>query len=142
MDVYTPADLAKRWHCTPRQVQDLVKDGKLKGFYVRRLLRVKEADVEAFEQSGAAIPGQVGRGFIYFVKAGPFIKIGFATDVDKRAKSLATACPYPIEVIHTQLGSIKDESELHRRFAHLRAQGEWFRHEAELADFISEKTDK
>lgn len=66
---------------------------------------------------------------VYFIKPigmdGP-IKIGFSKNPERRMKSFATWCPFPLEIICTAPGVAHDEGRLHRRFANLHTHGEWF----------------
>ena len=74
---------------------------------------------------------------VYFLKAGPFIKIGKATySPALRVRELQTGCPYPIEVLNFVPGDIAMERKFHKRFAHCRAHGEWFHASASLLSFI------
>lgn len=76
---------------------------------------------------------------VYFLRAGEFIKIGKATgSPDSRIAQLKTGCPFPIEVVGTMAGGFDEERALHRRFAAIRAHGEWFHATPELIDFIAE----
>jgi len=77
--------------------------------------------------------------FVYFLSAGPFVKIGKATgSPDARIRDLQTGCPYPIRLVAHVCGGLREEQTLHQRFASLRTHGEWFRHEGELAQYIQE----
>lgn len=70
---------------------------------------------------------------VYFLEAGPFIKIGRAKiSPTKRIRQLQTGCPYPIKLLLWLPGGSDLERRCHRRFAHLRAQGEWFHRTPEL----------
>lgn len=83
------------------------------------------------------IPGLTGT-CVYFLRAGPFIKIGKATgSPTTRVRELQTGCPYPITIIASVCGGLKEEFELHRRFGSYRAHGEWFRDEGELAEYVA-----
>lgn len=74
---------------------------------------------------------------IYFLSAGPFIKIGKATGrADTRVSQLQTGCPYKIEILGAIPGSYPLEARLHRKFRHLHAHGEWFRDEPDLRAHI------
>lgn len=73
---------------------------------------------------------------VYFVRTRERIKIGMSTNVDERLKALSTMCPTPLELLAVVEGAHAEESQLHRRFAHLRLHGEWFRAETELLAFI------
>lgn len=75
---------------------------------------------------------------VYFMVAGPFVKIGYSIDPEKRRAELQTGCPFPIEIAAAIPGRIADEYRLHARFSDLRvrADGEWFHHSGELARYI------
>jgi hypothetical protein len=58
-----------------------------------------------------------------------------------RVSSLQIGCPVPLIVLGTvESGesAIADENSLHRQFDHLHYQGEWFRAEPELLQYIKE----
>ena len=75
--------------------------------------------------------------YVYFLGAGPFVKIGKATGHPAaRIADLRTGCPFPITLIASITGGLKEEFALHKRFAEYRAHGEWFRHEGALAEHI------
>ncbi|MBV9385782.1 MAG: GIY-YIG nuclease family protein [Chroococcidiopsidaceae cyanobacterium CP_BM_ER_R8_30] len=91
--------------------------------------------------AGEAISGSSA--FIYFVLNADSnaIKIGMAKDLDQRLKSLQTSSPARLQLIKVvQLANVKEaaecETKLHRKFAHLRLSGEWFKAEKELFDHI------
>lgn len=72
---------------------------------------------------------------IYFIEAmgAGLVKIGFTERaVVDRLKELQTGCPHRLRVLATVAGSQSDEGDFHRQFAHLRAEGEWFRLDDEL----------
>lgn len=49
-DVYTPATLAKEWHCSERHVRSLVDKGELRAFRLgQRLLRIPAASAREYE---------------------------------------------------------------------------------------------
>lgn len=78
---------------------------------------------------------------VYFLRAGEFIKIGKATGTPaNRVAALRTGCPFPIEVMGTIAGGLECEIKLHRRFAHIRAHGEWFHAAPDLIAFIEKVT--
>lgn len=81
--------------------------------------------------------------FVYFVfnADSKAIKIGMAKDVGKRLKALQTSSPAPLELLKTiRVNSIEEaaklESDLHRRFEHLRLTGEWFRVGEDLTVYL------
>lgn len=74
---------------------------------------------------------------VYFLRAGEFIKIGKTTgDPTSRVAQLQTGCPFPIEVLATMRGGRGREAKLHKKFAALRAHGEWFHASPVLMAFI------
>ncbi len=80
------------------------------------------------------------RDVVYFLRAGPFIKIGFTgSPLHERIACLKTGCPYEISVLGLMPGSIEKEHELHRRFAPHRASGEWFHAHDAILQFIHEE---
>lgn len=81
--------------------------------------------------------------YVYFVvnQDSKAVKIGFAKNVQKRLAALQTSSPAQLEL----LGSIKTESSqtaryleesLHQMFANLHIQGEWFRVDAVMLEYI------
>lgn len=51
--VYTVNDLTVRWKCSRDVIQDLLADGRLKGFKVGRNWRISVAEVERYERGEA-----------------------------------------------------------------------------------------
>lgn len=77
---------------------------------------------------------------VYFVESQGFIKIGFTADLPSRLSQLASGLPSPINLLCHIPGDFDLETDLHRRFGHLRERGEWFRRDPELLAFIEEQT--
>lgn len=50
--VYTPEDAAKALMVNPETVKRLLRAGKLGGFKIGRLWRIKESDLEEFMKGG------------------------------------------------------------------------------------------
>lgn len=75
---------------------------------------------------------------VYFLEMGDFIKIGRAVGVYARVRSLDKSLPLPTTLLHFMPGTCDLETDLHRKFKHLRSKGEWFRKAPELTDFIKE----
>ncbi len=77
---------------------------------------------------------------IYFIEMEGLnlLKIGF-TDRDPldRLRELQTANPHKLNLLLVMAGGVKHEAQLHRDFAHLQAQGEWFRFTPELQAYVS-----
>jgi hypothetical protein len=76
---------------------------------------------------------------IYYIQAGEYLKIGYtgSPTADGRLAALQTASPLDLRILATEPGEVVDETALHRRFAHLRVRGEWFRFEGELLDHVA-----
>jgi len=87
----------------------------------------------------------------YFVRRGDpgLIKIGRAVELLPRMQTLQSQSDLPLILLGFVSTTARDvfpdhperwqhtEMLLHRRFAHIRAEGEWFYPEAELFDFIA-----
>lgn len=82
---------------------------------------------------------------VYFLRAGKDgpIKIGIAQDTVNRMGQLQCGCAWPIEVLGTiENGGRKLEAKLHKQFANLRMNGEWFEPRRELIEFIQSTATK
>jgi excisionase family DNA binding protein len=75
--------------------------------------------------------------FVYFFRSGPFVKIGTTRNIKSRLQNLQISHPTPIALVGTIPGGVRVERELHRRFASLRVNGEWFREVEDLAVYIA-----
>jgi hypothetical protein len=63
-----------------------------------------------------------------------FIKIGKTKDIKKRIEMLQTGLPQKLRLVASVREDI--ENKLHKRFAHLRHNGEWFQFTQEIKNFI------
>lgn len=91
---------------------------------------------------------RANRNFVYFIRAGHKIKIGYATNPEQRLKKIRSGtsgayAPVNLDTSRARLlavieGDRKREHELHRQFQHLKVSGEWFKAKPELIDFIKE----
>jgi hypothetical protein len=80
---------------------------------------------------------------IYFIQAengGP-VKIGRTKNsVAGRLMQLQTGHPYKLKIIWVfEENGIWNEASIHERFKHIRLEGEWFKPEEELFEFIGEE---
>lgn len=83
-------------------------------------------------------PLHLREGYVYFIQRGldgP-VKIGWSQDVDRRLAELQTANAEPLSVIGMTPGRMCDEGALHKKFAHLRMEAEWFRDAPELREYL------
>ncbi len=88
------------------------------------------------EVEGVISNGWEDRFRVYFLEAMEFIKIGTTTSIAQRIEDIQSGLPCAAMLLHDEPGHYDLETDLHRRFAHLRVKGEWFRKEPELLDFI------
>jgi hypothetical protein len=77
-------------------------------------------------------------GFVYFIRAGEAIKIGYSKDAYSRMADLQVANAETLEFMGSVKGDRQYESDLHDMFCHLQIRGEWFSAEPELIDFIDD----
>ena len=76
---------------------------------------------------------------VYFIQQGEDgpIKIGFTVDLRKRLVALRTSTPHPLRLLLEVPGGEDVERDWHKRFAHVRLNGEWFRPDDELLQAIA-----
>lgn len=79
-----------------------------------------------------------GPGTVYFVVAGPFVKIGWTNRgfACRRVEDMQTGCPYRMRVAFDFQGSQADERALHWYFGEYHERGEWHRLEGRLKAYI------
>lgn len=78
---------------------------------------------------------------LYFIAMeGPeaFVKIGIASAASIRISNIQACCPYPLRLLKLVEGGWDLEKSLHKRFAHLRVRGEWFRLTGDLEKLIED----
>jgi hypothetical protein len=78
-------------------------------------------------------------GFVYFIEAGDFIKIGYTRSPVARGIKMSTDNPFGLRLLHIEDGTFKREKLYHRHFAAIRARGEWFHKTPELVTFIEQR---
>ena len=81
------------------------------------------------------VPRPYDRERVYFVRLGTRVKIGYSTSIEQRL----TEIPHE-EVLAVFPGTMRDERSCHRKFAHLRIVGEWFRDDPSIHEFIAAVT--
>jgi hypothetical protein len=102
----------------------------------RRVLNKRSRGGSAFDALMGAMMDEFGT--VYFLRAGPFIKIGFTRwPIQRRIAQLSTGCPYDISVIAEIRGSPDIEAECHKAFAQHHVRGEWFHASTEILKFIA-----
>jgi Meiotically Up-regulated Gene 113 (MUG113) protein len=80
---------------------------------------------------------------VYFIRCGPFVKIGFATNVSKRFMAIQLGCPLEMELVglvpcSTAADARALECRLHEQFSAQRHRLEWFRLDRDICRFIAE----
>ena len=77
---------------------------------------------------------------VYFIQSADdgSIKIGTSKDVPGRIRSIVWETKRQLTLLAMMSGDRDIEQSLHRRFAHARIRGEWFRPVPELLAYISE----
>jgi len=87
---------------------------------------------------------QDSAGYVYVLQGGPYYKIGRTNDVDRRISQISPKMPFETKLIYVL--ATRDmytlESELHKRFADRRANGEWFELEPEDVWYIKSLAEK
>lgn len=75
-------------------------------------------------------------GYVYFLRAGNTVKIGFSTNLRGRLEKLRNGNSYPVFICKFVKGSRKTEASFHKRFAEYRLRGEWFDLRGSLAKYL------
>lgn len=82
------------------------------------------------------LPKKEKKTWIYYIRSGDRIKIGVSSNPQNRLSMLATMCPYGAVLLGKHLGSREDEGTIHKMFSEYRCNGEWFRAENEILNYI------
>lgn len=124
-----------------RWVGDLVHREVAKRLNVARKLSSAISEKDLVQEVGRRHERAAQR--IYFIQRGTSgpIKIGAASNVERRLTSLQCACSEPLHLLHAvdQSDGITERS-FHRMFRHLNRGGEWFAPDHELLNFIAKLT--
>lgn len=100
----------------------------------RRGLARQDAATERANRIAAAAGAEV----IYFLRCGPYVKIGRSRQLRNRLAELKTGNPYPLDLIATIPGDKILDAALRGRFAALHHQDEWFHLRDELEIYIKD----
>lgn len=90
-------------------------------------------EMDVWQMPARPNPNRGPRG-VYVIGFGPYVKIGITTNLTRRLADLQT--PEPVILYAFFEGWLHEELELHKRFAEWRLNGEWFRREGGLDDWI------
>jgi hypothetical protein len=73
---------------------------------------------------------------VYFIYSAGLVKIGFSADWLSRTDRICGAGPHEARVILVMPGDRKMEAGYHALFSDYRANGEWFRCEGKMREFL------
>lgn len=86
--------------------------------------------------AAALIVGQA-QGFVYFMRCGDWVKIGFSLEPMGRVAHLHTNQPHEISAVVIVRGTREDERRAHAAVKSERLRGEWFNYTPAVANLIS-----
>lgn len=82
------------------------------------------------------------RGYVYFIRGGDAIKIGYSVDPIMRLSQLQIGSSHTLELLGAIEGTEKTEGDLHEHFQDIQKLGEWFHADPDLLTFIAHATGK
>jgi len=98
---------------------------------------VVQIDTPLTHRGSPGVLYKKGTGWIYFIRSGDAIKIGYAIDVANRFSNLQSSNPVLLELLGAIRGSIEDEHRTHAMFIRLHIRGEWFRDHPAILEYIA-----
>jgi hypothetical protein len=106
-------------------------DPRWKEFHKKKEEEQKAVELDKIEEQKRAQEYAYAKrypGFIYFIQgeSGGAVKIGYATDISKRIKTLQTGFPETLIIVKSFPGNMKDEEDIHTEFNGHHLRGEWF----------------
>lgn len=103
----------------------------------RRPSLITQATVaKAIRTSDKAVPDDT---FIYFLRAGPFVKIGHSKTWKTRRAQMQVGSPHDIVPILVLIGTSSLERTLHAKFRADHYRGEWFHMSERISAFVRER---
>jgi hypothetical protein len=140
--MYTEVEAARRLGIKPRSLRTERENGRIKFKKIACIPYYSLQDLVEW-QSSDTIHGDASfatTGFIYFVPepGTGAIKIGYASDVQKRVDGLQTAHPQRLELIGFVPGGFQMERAVHQAVRPHHIRGEWHRPDPKLFSFIAE----
>tara|TARA_R110002111_G_scaffold170741_4_gene236443 strand:+ start:1173 stop:1784 length:612 start_codon:yes stop_codon:yes gene_type:complete len=105
----------------------------------KRSLRVPLSEVEDCKvpERCPAQEDMDPRNHIYFIKSGPFVKIGFSTNTKYRMKHLQIASPHELELLFEIMGDKLIENYVHLILKDHHHRGEWFHINETVQQFMN-----
>lgn len=80
--------------------------------------------------------------FIYFLRAGEYVKIGQSRNWKQRIDQMQVGSPYTIVPLLVIVADPSLEKRLHVRFRNSHFRGEWFHVGAAISAYVKENLDK
>lgn len=74
---------------------------------------------------------------LYFIRSGPYVKIGRTDNINKRLTQLQAMNPHEIRLVNYYENKGELEHTLHENFKHFHHQGEWFLLDDEKCEIVS-----
>jgi hypothetical protein len=68
-------------------------------------------------------------GYVYFIRQGDWVKIGYSANPHKRLSGLQTSNPKPLTLLKTIKADQSYEKHLHNQLMYANVRGEWFDYE-------------
>lgn len=139
----SPRHVCEMFNVSRATVHNALAMGKLPGFRLGNAWRIRPENIPAdLATYWATMKGrpvaplnrELPEGeLVYFIEGAPgFVKIGYTNALAKRIRALQCGCPMEIDLLAYARGGPRLEREYHRRFAHWRAAGEWFKLSPEI----------
>lgn len=88
------------------------------------------------DDTGPRMPASRDHGYVYFLRVGDRVKVGFSRTPFTRVGELAVGMPRRPEVVVAVRGTRLDEGRMHQRLAAFRCSGEWFRATPEVMRIV------
>lgn len=138
-DLISLTDAAKRvfrGRVDAETLRQEIAVGRLPGWnFGARMFTSLQRVTELYDQITRLKRTDLGKG-VYVIGYDNYVKIGITQGIKSRLETIQTSIPAKLEVYAMFDGWRRDELMLHKRFAAYRLQGEWFRREGELAEWI------
>jgi hypothetical protein len=123
---------------TMADVRRAIIEGRFTPYEIAGATYTSIRELREMDRGVVIPPPKEGMGFIYVAGFGPYVKIGYTgKDIDRRLNQLRTGAPEPLVLYAVAHGTRYDEGRLHERFGDLRLQGEWFRNEGIVAEWLA-----
>ena len=77
--------------------------------------------------------------YVYFMRVGNRVKIGFTNNVVQRRNALQSYCNGTLKGLYFYKGGTVEEKRLHEKFKKYKLGEEWFLYNQDIQDFIDNK---